>query len=343
MITMKDIARHLGISRTTVSVCLSGKAGQYKISEETSKNVLEYAAKAGFVPDQTAISLARGKKATIGIFVNLFSSGKSNEALRYLLEAIVDKDINYRVMHFQRDSVLSCIREMLGHGTRTIIIIGWFDNDAFLESMEPYLRNGVKLFLVDYCFTAPLKKKWKNAYFIGINREKAYLKTFEYLYKMGHRKIAFTSNVPRLKAWKKFSEKYSLPFNYALRPPLPDFCMQSSDEPFMDELIQLYKREKITAVMLSSDFLAAKLIERLQKEGIRVPEDISVAGFDNLASSPYYNVPLTTIDVPMDKLINKVLDVILRRKELPQEVIIESELIIRSSVAKIPAEVKTIT
>lgn len=336
MITMKDIARHFGISRTTVSLCLSGKAAQYKIAEKTEKNVRSYAAKAGFVPDQTAISLVSGKKTTVGIFVNLFTSGKSNDALRHFLGAISKTDIKYQIMHFQEDTVLSSIQEMLGNGIKAIVIIGWIESaNDFLEKVKPYLQNEVKLFLVDYYFTGPLMEKWENVYFIGIDRKKAYLKTFEYLYKLGHRKIAISSNSMRLEAWSEFRKKYSLSFNYIIKPPIPDLDTDSGfgdEKEFVKEVIKLYEQEQITAITLSSDFLAARLIDALDGAGIKTPQDISVIAFDNLKFSPYFNVPLTTIDVPVSDMVNKVLDAILNEKELPHKVILEANLIIRSSV-----------
>lgn len=344
MITMKDIARHFGISRTTVSLCLSGKAAQYKIAEATEKNVRDYATKAGFIPDQTAISLVSGKKKTVGIFVNLFTSGKSNDALRHFIGTISRTDIKYQVMHFQEDTIFPCIQEMLGNGIKTIIIIGWIEHsDDFLENVKPYLQNGVKLFLVDYYFTDPMIKKRENIYFIGIDRKKAYLKTFEYLYKLGHRKIAISFNPVRLEAWTEFRKKHYLPFNYIIKPPIPDLDTDSGfgdEKEFVKEVINLYEQEQITAITLSNDFLAAKLIDALGGAGIKTPQDISVVGFDNLKFSPYFNVPLTTVDVPVGDMVDKVLDAILNEKVLPHKIVLKPELIIRSSVREIFTDIK---
>ncbi|OGV46628.1 MAG: hypothetical protein A2017_02200 [Lentisphaerae bacterium GWF2_44_16] len=344
MITMKDIARHFGISRTTVSLCLSGKAAQYKIAEATEKNVCDYAAKAGFVPDQTAISLVSGKKKAVGIFVNLFTSGKSNDALRHFIGTISRTDIKYQVIHFQENTIFSCIQEMLGNGIKTIIIIGWIEHsDDFLESVKPYLQNGAKLFLVDYYFTDPLIKRRENICFIGIDRKKAYLETFEYLHKLGHRKIAISFNPIRLEAWTEFRKKHSLSFNYIIKPPAPALDTDSGfndEKEFIDKVIKLYKEEQITAITLSNDFLAARLIDALGRNGIKTPRDISVVGFDNLKFSPYFNVPLTTVDVPVSDMVNKVLEAILNGKKLPSRTVLEANLIIRSSAGKIFTDIK---
>ena len=76
------------------------------------------------------------------------------------------------------------------------------------------------------------------------------------------------------------------------------------------------------------------MIAGLQEKGLKVPEDISVLGFDNISSAAYFNVPLTTIDVPLNQMMDLALAAILEKKRIKHNTILPAQLIIRSSVCK---------
>lgn len=337
MYKMSEIAKELCISQTTVSLCLSGKAGKYKISEKTEKRVKDFAAKHGFAPNIMAQSLATSSKKTVGILFGLTAFEAKNQlVVRSVINELSEKNWSYYTQHFTHETIVDSVVKMKGMGVSAIIIIGMPSNKKIIDQLIPFAKN-ISLFCIDYMFNdADSKKPVKNIYKIGIDREAIYINLFEALYKMGHSKIVIdTPRARKTEAYKKFLKNNGLNINN-------DFILeeQASNKrfkigtDFTERVIYLKNKYNITAVSLHDDQIAAALITDLINRGIKIPDDISVIGFDNIESAPYFRVPLATVDVPLEKMVTMAIKAICDNKQIDLISILESKFIHRESLGK---------
>ena len=176
---------------------------------------------------------------------------------------------------------------------------------------------------------------------ISIDNEKSAIEAVEYLIRLGHRKIATIAGdlstqagKKRLKGYKAALTKHNIPINDEyitigefLRAPARDAATR---------LLHLYK--KPTAIFAASDVMALETIDLAKKEGLNVPKDLSVVGFDDNPIVMYSSIGLTTVRQPiveMGQLGLETLDRIARKKEkLPAKTILPAKLVLRNSCLK---------
>jgi LacI family transcriptional regulator len=336
--TLKEIAKELNLSCTTVSVCLSGKAKRYKISPETENRVIEYAQKYAFSPNHMAQSLIKGERNTVGIMVDYsYISYNHYIAVHHVLAKLSEQNQNYVIQDFTNTSFLECLNKLKGMGVFAVLVISRNnEREDILEKLTPYLRD-IKIYLIDCLFYNKKGKNYKNLYRIGIQREEAYEKVFDYLYSLGHRKIAFElSGRANMTAYKNFLEKYSLSMDKSLILEAVHYANYFEDGvAYGKKVLQLYKQNGLTAVCLHDDQSAAGLISFLENNNIKVPDDISVTGFDNIDAAPYFKHGLTTIEVPICKMIDLAIESIFNNRIIEANTFLEGKLIIRESVGKV--------
>jgi LacI family transcriptional regulator len=166
-----------------------------------------------------------------------------------------------------------------------------------------------------------------------------------YLYSLGHRRIAFCRPTPgdrshpREKAYLEFMERNECP-----TPPhflIPYECL---DEAPGGEAVARLLDEPVapTAFFAGNDRTALLLLKHLGARSVRVPQDVSVAGFDNLRFTEHLAVPLTTVDQPKHEMGRRAVELLLERIELgisalPRVQIFQPHLVIRESCAVPPA------
>jgi DNA-binding LacI/PurR family transcriptional regulator len=157
----------------------------------------------------------------------------------------------------------------------------------------------------------------------------------KYLLDNGHRKIATLFYDPdRMKGFKKTMDKHNVEIDSALQDQCRGYRYIAYNA--MGEL--LAKRRDFTALMCQNDIAALGAIEQCFKQGIKVPDEISIVGFDNIRESEFFPVPLTTAGIDLKTLSKKALDLLLdglRTGESRKACKIKPELIIRQSVRKI--------
>nr|WP_280922254.1 substrate-binding domain-containing protein [Ammoniphilus resinae] len=165
----------------------------------------------------------------------------------------------------------------------------------------------------------------------------------KYLIEMGHRTIGMIGNIPGLKMTEERVRGYMLALQEAgiaydeALVVEGDYYQDSGLVGIRKLLNQASKRP--TAVFTGNDVMALGAMEGLEQEGIRIPEDISLIGCDNIPNLHLLKTPLTTISNPLSEMgrlaARKILGILEGDDELPQHVIVESELRIRSSVKRL--------
>lgn len=333
---MKDIAQALGVSQTTVSLTLSGKADKYGISAETQARIREYVRTVGYVPDSNAAAMASGRTRSVGILIpsDAREITESQRAIFFgLLQALHGEGIIPLIQAIDEETCYDGIRALAGRKVEDLVVIG-FTAITLCEhcpDIVPLIHRR-HVYLVDYLFgeepgaASPLT----GAVRIGIDRERSFATAVELLQQNGHRTIATVQAV-----------LYFLrglaggPLRFVTLPTDDVEDMYERGRRMLPDVRQAM-RDGCTAVMLRDDMMALGLVAALREDGCRVPEDLSIMGFDNIPATAYAAVPLTTIEMPVQGMLDTLCARLLRNEDGAQDCLLPGRLVERASVGKAP-------
>jgi DNA-binding LacI/PurR family transcriptional regulator len=287
-LTIRDVAKAAGVSTATVSNVLN-KTG--KVGQSTHRLVLSAVKRLGYVPNAHARHLASHTGRTLGIIVSDIENPFFPEVI---------KGFETRARQLGYDAILSdtsydphrtreAAERMMEHQVRGVAIM---TSEMSLKLIHELARRKIAVTFLDL---APVREYMSNLridYFSGVEQ------IVQYLYKHGHRRIAFVagrhglkSNVVRLQAYEKCMRALGLEPG----PVLPGDLRFEGGLAAGMAIANLSPRP--TAVMTINDLTAVGVIKGLLKAGCRVPEDISITGFDKTRLAEYSNPSITTVDI----------------------------------------------
>jgi len=338
-ITIKDIARVANVSPGTVQRALNNFG---RISIETKERVTKIAKELGYEPSYIAQSLATGKTYTIGIICpsigdNVFSS---------IINEIEDiaKDNGYCVTLGQSRISLELENEyldlMVKRHVDGIIIVPYAARDIKTGYDKISEVNKTTPIVV---IEQAIPKEDLNV-IVTDNFKDSYIMT-EHLIKSGYKKIAFFdwtaynwdfSQMERSEGYKKAIKDHELKEYY-----YKIYKDRAATEPvLLDKNIikNILETDKPEAVFVQHDSLALNVMNIIHTLGYKVPDDIAVVGFDDIASARYSYPPLTTIKQPAKQIGNRAINILLNningKKVEPVRERINGQLIIRESSIK---------
>lgn len=331
MITIYDIAKATGYSAPTVSKALNGLG---TLSVKTRERIIKTAKDMGYTPNISARTLSTKKSNLIGVIYD--DTGMHKGFAHPLFSVILDRfreqveragyDIIFLSRHFNMTYFLhSQYRNVDG-----VIIINpaTQDRSEFSEFVTEKIPCVSTNCIIDGITTI-----------ISDNEKCGYIAT-EHFIKKGHRKIAFLSapkgisSAPteRYIGFRKALEDYNIPFDEELFVQSEQWVMKGGSDAFE----QLYKRRQdFTAIFAVTDWLARGIYDYAEAHGLKIPEDISVIGFDNTEASGYMAPPLTTFQQDAIKIADLAADILLRQingEETPQLIRCDATLLDRKSV-----------
>lgn len=294
MITIKDIAAETGVSATTVSNVINGKSG--RVSAETIAKINDAIDKLGYVPNMSAKSLVLRTSKVIGFINHTLTLKGSN----FLEDPFLAKLIGIFEQELRENGYYLMLRtvetpEEFKTFIRSWDIAGLFLSgifkDDFYEAIRPTLEKYPTVLVDSFVHSDRICN-------VGLEDFKGSYLSTQYLIDHGHRVIAFASY--HIKDGGVLMERY-LGYKAALTdagivfdPSLVFECGNDEDhlKPVIDSL---RSHPEITGLVTASDFLAANIMSRLNSCGVRIPEDISVMGFDDLNLCEITCPPLTTV------------------------------------------------
>ncbi len=323
--TLKDIAAALGVSRTLVSVCLSGqyKQGNYRVSEETAERIRRYAASIGFVPNSSARRLRQQSDPPVGLLLGQdHSESKSMPAINYALDLLADAGRETMVAGFR--GVTKAVAQMKGAGVRDLIIFGSMYEGGHEEStMEQNRRlkvllDGMRCFCVDYNFGMPEERFELDIFRFGINRTR-FLEALLTAYRQagidGFMSVEWhPTDLLLQKGYFTAAEQI---FRYIGRLHGGAASAIQLGKNMAEEFIRIRDRYHIKLIFAGDDF-AGGLMRKLLPLGWKVPEDVNIIGFDNLEISECYPVPLTSFGIPLKHHMDLAINHILGKNEAPR-------------------------
>jgi LacI family transcriptional regulator len=295
-VTIKDIARHAGVSHSTVSRALGGSP---LISATTARRVRESAAALGYRPSAAARSLKTNRSGVIGAIVSSMDDPFFSEILQGIEEGVQAESYSLFVAASQRDASReqNIVQAMVEHRVDGIIIC----STSFGAQQGRLLRTYG-------CPIVVINNQAVEDYLYSICHDDidGSRQVTRHLVELGHRQIAYLGNaqsgrttMDRLAGYKQEMEAHGLyiPEGYIFHAP-------GGQPPQGRESVAhfLHLPDRPTALVCFNDMLAIGVIQCLQQAGLDVPRDLSVAGFDNIVFSAYTYPTLTTFDQPKRSL-----------------------------------------
>jgi LacI family transcriptional regulator, galactose operon repressor len=322
-VTMRDVANASGFSPATVSIVLNNAPLARYIAPATKKKIEESARKLGYRPNAMARFLRSKRTNSVGLmffditdpFCTPILRGIENSLFQSSYVPILADAHNQR-NRFERYLELLLER----HVEALIVVANWLFVDIHL--LGDFSKRNIPAATIGWELPGDTVSS------VMVDNEAGGRLALEHLYKLGHRKIAFIrgpktliDSGPRWKGIQKFAHSTGLELDSNLIMQLPEaFDPNSGFEGgfrLTEELLQ--KRKKFTALVAFDDLTALGAIRALNKAGIRIPEQCSVVGFDDVALSSMAVPSLTTVRQPLEVMGNLAVNIIMEGITASQE------------------------
>ncbi|MGN0161180.1 MAG: LacI family DNA-binding transcriptional regulator [Lachnospiraceae bacterium] len=322
MVSVKDIAAECKVSVATVSKALNGYSD---ISEETRNMIKTKAAEMGYLPNMAAVTLKTNRTYNIGvIFEDAANSGLRNEYFARVLQGV-------RTQAEMSGYGISFITNRIGGKKITYseycryrqfdgVIIACTDfNDAQVVEL---VGSGVPIVTIDHIFS--------NTISVMSDNVKGIRDLMEYVYSMGHRRIAYIHGGDSTVTRDRLTSFYQCVERLGLHIP-PEYTMECK---YRDTVRAakctrklLDMEERPTCILYPDDYTAMGGIGVIKKRGLQIPEDISVVGYDGISFTSVHDPKITTLEQSSEKMGREAVSHLIELIEKPKTTLIERYVI----------------
>ncbi|MDD2707281.1 MAG: LacI family DNA-binding transcriptional regulator [Verrucomicrobiae bacterium] len=336
--TMQQIADELHLHRLTVSSIINGKASRRGISERTIQRVQDYVRQQGYVPSRQAVALRTGVRSGIGILHTGQLYSHLADAYSQMTEQFSVLPEGLEIMVSREENTIQGLRELIARGIRKLI---WLHTSHLqFELLENEIITGLISKVQTIIYNYPFDDKSpderflaKGIYLVGVNRTRGYARLAAFLKESGHRSI-FLPDVPA-NSHEYLSSFVNAFTSCGLEAVTPQVEVLPSSIPervllLANDILETRKTRKFTAACFRDDEIAGFVMNELIQRGLRIPEDLSITGFDGHRLAPIFRVPLTTLRVPVEEMIQKI-TFLLSTEPAEHRHCSELELILRKS------------
>jgi LacI family transcriptional regulator len=327
VMTQKELARRLGVSQSLVSRALSGTAGNIGASVEAVERIRRVAAEAGYRPSPAAAALRGGSSRFFGVVVKAFDDPFFGHLIGEL-QALARKHHYALLLSDGEDESLATLSRYLPDG---LILVG---SDFCPDGLKTFLATGKPVVQIGW------GSKQKGIHQVAMDQAAGLCKLVDYLFALGHRDIGWigTSEVSsrrRQTFLSNLSRERGMKIDPALFQCLAVPPFEAGREG-MIRFLQYPPQSAPTAIIAAEDMVAHGALRVLHEAGKRAPQDISVAGIDDIPSACLSAPPLTTLRQPVRAMISEAFRMLVdKQTEDADEIFIIPELIIRESCGKI--------
>ena len=327
-ITIIDIGKEAGVSYATVSRVINNKGN---VNPESRERVLRAMTQLGYVANTQARSLAGGRSYVVGLLVQDLGTGYIGEVIRGIDDELAKAQYNLMLFTTHRRKVKeSLFVTTLTQGSSDGLLLVLPRNAvAYLDSLR---RRKFPYVLIDHQGIDELGPS------VGASNWQGGYDATNYLIELGHRRIGFIMGTPelgcsqrRLEGYKAAMCHHNLPVDPALIQE-GDFYQPAGFKGGV-ELLKLANRP--TAIFASNDMMAFGVMDAVREEGLSIPKDISIIGFDDILQSANVHPRLTTVRQPLEQMgrvaTTMLLELINNPDRQPEKLELATELIIRET------------
>lgn len=329
-ITMKDIARMANVSVVTVSRAINNKPD---ISKKTKKLILEIIKKHNYVPNYLAKSLVTKKTKSIGLTIMDIIDPFFAKIVRGADDVAKGHGYNIILTHTDNDpdKELNAIRFLAEKKVDGFLLCPVQRDRRYIKVLE---ESPIPYVLI----ARHANGKLKCDCVLNDNIHGAYL-AVNYLLKKGHKEIhylipsaKFTSTEERIHGCRKAVKSHRLP-----QSSLHIHRCEENMNSFYDFSVRLFKRKKrISAVFVWDDILAIAVQKAAIDNGLRIPEDVAIIGYDDIDIADYLSKPLTTVEYPAYQIGAEAAKILIEKIESDaptkvRKVVLKPKLIIKET------------
>ena len=319
MVSMKDISAACGVSVATVSKALNN---QNDISEETKSHIREVAKQMGYFPNAMARALKTNRTYNIGVlFADEAQSGLTHDFFSHVLDAfkrtVEEKgyDITFLNRGMKGISRMSYLEHCRYRGFDGVLMAC---TDFYDPQVVEVIRSDIPVVTIDHVFDNHISIVSDN---VGGMR-----RLLQYIYDMGHRKIAYihgaqsSATQARVSSFYKTMEMFGLevPMEYVLESPYRDTELAAK---MTEKLLDL--KNPPTCILYPDDFACFGGMNAIKERGLRIPEDISVAGYDGIRIGRHIEPQLTTLKQDAKAIGSQAGEKLISLIEHPKTTIVE--------------------
>jgi LacI family transcriptional regulator len=344
-VTMQQIANQLGVSKFVVSKALSGKGG---VSETTKERVIQAASQLGYFtqknvqfkqakPEEAGLSQPGGKQSVIVLMPNIRFQNKESQYWGRILDGISAKleEKGLGLLIVSEQGIDQFLDMMTPSRIMGMIGVGVVSSHVLLEAH----RMGIPILLVDH--EDPLIPT-DTVFF---NNYDCMLRITNHLIGIGHSRLIFIGNETFSRSffdrWMGFRAAADDLHQAGASKDDLRLALQENQEFQYTAQIKEWAQQRMkkkalpTAMVCANDNIAYCAVQALMELGLKVPEDVSVTGFDNIEDSARFQPPLTTVNVPKETLgrraVEKLVERVRREQEPSEKLLVSGDIILRGS------------
>ena len=332
VVTLKAVAEHVGLTSGTVSAVLNDSPSARSIPRETKDRIHAAAKELNYRPNFFARTLRNKRTYTIGVIAEEIGDSYGSMVISGIEAHLRKMDYFFlTVAHRHDQNLLSQYSELLlQRGVEGFITV---DTTVFEAPSLPMVAVAGH-------------QKTKGVTNVVLDHVQAATLALTHLATLGHKRIAFMRGNPlssdstdRWRAICEVAQRIGVTIDPELTVQLDmDDPTPQLGYPFAKQL--LARKKPFTALFAYNDISAIGAIRALQEQGFRVPQDVSVMGFDDIPGAAFNTPTLTTVRQPLARMgqvaAQTLLERIAGRDDYPPEIAIEPELVVRESTGKAP-------
>lgn len=333
VVTLKAVAQHLGLTPGTVSAVLNDSPSARSIPQETKNRIRAAAKELNYRPNFFARTLRNKRTYTIGVIAEEIGDSYSSPIISGIEQYLRERNYFFLTVVHRHDLAL------LGRYSQLL----WERGVEGIITVDTTVQDAPSLPTV--CIAG--HKKLKGVTNIVLDHEQAATLALKHLKDLGHRHIAFMKGNPlssdsqdRWDAICRVASQMGICVDPELTVQIDaDDPTPRLGYPFTKQLLS--KQKPFTALFAYNDMSAIGAIRAIQEQGLRVPHDISVMGFDDIPGAAFHSPSLTTVRQPLNRMgevaAQSLLERIEGKKDYPAEIAISPELVVRESTAQVVA------
>jgi LacI family transcriptional regulator len=333
-VSLKDIARMVGASPSTVSFVLNGKASEMRISAKLTEKIFKVAKRENYQPNNVAVSLRTGKSKIIGLVVDTIS-GNFFASLARIIESEAEV-FGYRVIYCSTGNEVKKARELLGmlyqyHVDGYLII----PTEGLEKEIENLSMNKKPLVLMDSYFAGT------NLPYVLVNNYQGVSEAITHLIEKGYKKIGFVCNdlpliqmIERKRGYAETLKAYNIPFKKNL---LLETGYNSSEEEIVKRIKSFIKKNNPEAIMFAANYLGVFGLEAVKSLELSIPDDIGIVCFDDHEIFRLFSPAITSIQQPVEAIAKIAIQLLMEQlgkiqlKEKLNQVEVSPILLLRNS------------